>query len=38
MYAVFVLQPLALTVQYSLYRWDGVGRRRGSACRTTSPC
>ena len=25
MYAVFVLQPLALTVQYSLYRWDGVG-------------
>ena len=22
---VFVLQPLALTVQYSLYRWDGVG-------------
>ena len=25
MYAVFVLQPLALTVQYSFYRWDGVG-------------
>jgi raffinose/stachyose/melibiose transport system permease protein len=25
MYAVFVLQPLVLTVQYSLYRWDGVG-------------
>jgi raffinose/stachyose/melibiose transport system permease protein len=25
MYGVFVLQPLALTVQYSLYRWDGVG-------------
>ena len=25
MYAVFVLQPLALTIQYSLYRWDGVG-------------
>jgi raffinose/stachyose/melibiose transport system permease protein len=25
MYSVFVLQPLALTVQYSLYRWDGVG-------------
>jgi raffinose/stachyose/melibiose transport system permease protein len=24
-YAIFVLQPLALTVQYSLYRWDGVG-------------
>jgi len=24
-YAVFVLQPLLLTVQYSLYRWDGVG-------------
>ncbi|GIH28383.1 sugar ABC transporter permease [Acrocarpospora phusangensis] len=24
-YAVFVLQPLALTVQYSLYRWDGIG-------------
>ena len=24
-YAVFVLQPLALTVQYSFYRWDGVG-------------
>ena len=23
-YAVFVLQPLVLTVQYSLYRWDGV--------------
>ena len=25
MYAVFVLRPLALTVQYSLYRWDGIG-------------
>jgi raffinose/stachyose/melibiose transport system permease protein len=25
MYAVFVLQPLLLTVQYSFYRWDGVG-------------
>jgi raffinose/stachyose/melibiose transport system permease protein len=25
MYGVFVLQPLALTVQYSFYRWDGVG-------------
>jgi raffinose/stachyose/melibiose transport system permease protein len=25
MYGSFVLQPLALTVQYSLYRWDGVG-------------
>lgn len=24
-YAVFVLRPLAATVQYSLYRWDGVG-------------
>ncbi|HET7702573.1 MAG TPA: sugar ABC transporter permease [Candidatus Limnocylindrales bacterium] len=24
-YAAFVLQPLALTVQYSFYRWDGVG-------------
>lgn len=24
-YAVFVLRPLALTVQYSLYRWDGLG-------------
>jgi len=25
MYAFFVLQPLFLTVQYSLYEWDGVG-------------
>jgi raffinose/stachyose/melibiose transport system permease protein len=25
MYAFVVLQPLALTIQYSLYRWDGVG-------------
>jgi raffinose/stachyose/melibiose transport system permease protein len=25
MYAIFVLQPLLLTVQYSLYRWDGIG-------------
>jgi raffinose/stachyose/melibiose transport system permease protein len=25
MYALFVLQPLVLTFQYSLYRWDGVG-------------
>ena len=25
MYALFVLQPLLLTFQYSLYRWDGVG-------------
>jgi raffinose/stachyose/melibiose transport system permease protein len=24
-YAVFVLRPLILTVQYSLYRWDGIG-------------
>jgi raffinose/stachyose/melibiose transport system permease protein len=24
-YAVFVLQPLALTIEYSFYRWDGVG-------------
>ena len=24
MYAAFVLQPLVLTIQYSLYRWDGV--------------
>ncbi len=24
-YAAFVLQPLVLTAQYSLYRWDGVG-------------
>lgn len=24
-YAIFVLQPLVLTVQYSLYRWNGVG-------------
>lgn len=25
MYAIFVLQPLALTIWYSLYRWDGFG-------------
>ena len=25
MYAVFVLQPLALTIWYSLYHWDGFG-------------
>jgi raffinose/stachyose/melibiose transport system permease protein len=25
MYGVFVIQPLFLTLQYSLYRWDGVG-------------
>jgi raffinose/stachyose/melibiose transport system permease protein len=25
MYAVFVLQPFALAVQYSFYRWNGVG-------------
>jgi raffinose/stachyose/melibiose transport system permease protein len=24
-YAFFVLQPLFMTVQYSLYRWDGIG-------------
>jgi raffinose/stachyose/melibiose transport system permease protein len=24
-YAVFVLRPLILTVEYSLYRWDGIG-------------
>ncbi|WP_033443553.1 carbohydrate ABC transporter permease [Saccharothrix sp. NRRL B-16314] len=24
-YSVFVLRPLAATVRYSLYRWDGVG-------------
>jgi raffinose/stachyose/melibiose transport system permease protein len=25
MYGLFVLRPLALTIQYSLYQWDGVG-------------
>jgi raffinose/stachyose/melibiose transport system permease protein len=25
MYGIFVLQPLGLTVQYSFYKWDGVG-------------
>lgn len=25
MYAVFVLQPLLLTVRYSFYKWNGVG-------------
>ncbi|MEU7920845.1 carbohydrate ABC transporter permease [Micromonospora zamorensis] len=25
MYAVFVLRPLVLTVQYSLYDWNGIG-------------
>jgi raffinose/stachyose/melibiose transport system permease protein len=24
-YVVFVLRPIALTAQYSLYRWDGIG-------------
>ena len=24
-YAIFVLLPLARTIQYSLYRWDGIG-------------
>jgi raffinose/stachyose/melibiose transport system permease protein len=24
-YAVFVLQPLVRTLQYSLYKWDGIG-------------
>lgn len=24
-YVVFVLRPVALTAQYSLYRWDGIG-------------
>ncbi|WP_034385975.1 carbohydrate ABC transporter permease [Herbidospora cretacea] len=24
-YVVFVVQPLAMTVQYSLYSWDGIG-------------
>jgi raffinose/stachyose/melibiose transport system permease protein len=27
-YAVFVLQPLVLTIQYSLYKWNGVGPAR----------
>jgi raffinose/stachyose/melibiose transport system permease protein len=25
MYAIFVLLPLALSVQYSFFRWDGIG-------------
>jgi raffinose/stachyose/melibiose transport system permease protein len=25
MYAIFVLRPLLSTVQYSLYKWDGIG-------------
>ncbi|MEU4552490.1 carbohydrate ABC transporter permease [Micromonospora violae] len=28
MYAVFVLRPLALTLQYSLYDWNGIGVAR----------
>ncbi|MGC4811077.1 carbohydrate ABC transporter permease [Micromonospora sp. DT228] len=28
MYAVFVLRPLALTLQYSLYDWNGIGMAR----------
>ncbi len=28
MYATFVLRPLLLTVQYSLYDWNGIGRSR----------
>ncbi len=24
-YAIFVLRPMALTVQYSFYKWDGIG-------------
>ena len=28
MYAVFVLRPLALTVQYSFYDWNGIGASR----------
>ena len=25
MYAVFVLLPLLLSIQYSFFRWDGIG-------------
>src|SRR5689334_13649202 len=25
MYGLFVLRPLGLTIQYSLYQWDGIG-------------
>ncbi|MEV6695144.1 sugar ABC transporter permease [Micromonospora sp. NPDC051196] len=28
MYGFFVLRPLTLTVQYSLYRWNGIGPAR----------
>ncbi|MCG5452180.1 MULTISPECIES: carbohydrate ABC transporter permease [Micromonospora] len=28
MYAVFVLRPLVLTLQYSLYDWNGIGAAR----------
>ncbi|MBY8875016.1 sugar ABC transporter permease [Micromonospora sp. PLK6-60] len=28
MYGFFVLRPLVLTVQYSLYRWNGIGAAR----------
>ncbi|MGV9982463.1 carbohydrate ABC transporter permease, partial [Micromonospora wenchangensis] len=28
MYAVFVLRPLALTIQYSFYNWNGIGVAR----------
>ncbi|MFY1623229.1 carbohydrate ABC transporter permease [Micromonospora sp. WMMD723] len=28
MYAVFVLRPLALTIQYSFYDWNGIGVAR----------
>ncbi|WP_433268514.1 carbohydrate ABC transporter permease [Micromonospora vinacea] len=28
MYAVFVLRPLVLTLQYSLYEWNGIGVAR----------
>ncbi|GIJ40323.1 carbohydrate ABC transporter permease [Micromonospora andamanensis] len=28
MYGIFVLRPLVLTVQYSLYHWNGIGAAR----------
>jgi raffinose/stachyose/melibiose transport system permease protein len=29
MYALFVLQPLVLTIHYSFYKWNGVAPRLG---------
>src|SRR5690625_7249882 len=37
-YVIFVLRPIAYSVQYSLYEWNGVGEARSEERRVGKEC